>query len=145
MTVKAYVCWSVYIRTASLQKLRETHLPATAEALGEFEFDWEILLEEENPGLYRLVNYQNLVGQTAGDVILPVLQRASRLRDGWTVWGLHQLASPGLKHLAAHWEGQPSHEPPALVSVLLEMEPGQITGRTADGGGWQISQDESSS
>jgi hypothetical protein len=142
MTVRVYVCWSIYVRTSSIQEVRETHLPATAEALGELEFDWEILQEEQSPGLYRLVNYQNLAGETSADVILPVLQRAYRLRDGWTIWGLHQLASPELKHLAGCWKGQPSHKPPALVSVLFEMEPGQITGKTADGGGWQTSQKE---
>ncbi len=139
MTVKAYVGWSIYIRTSSIQKVREMHLPAIAEALGEFGFEWEVLQEEANPGLYRLVNYQNMTGETAADVILPVLRCAYRLRDGWTVWGLHQLADIDLKHLAGHWKGQPSHKPPAIDSVLFEMERGEVAGRTTDGG-WQISQ-----
>jgi hypothetical protein len=136
MTVRAYVGWSIYVRTSSIQKVRDTHLPATVEALGDFEFDWDILQEDENPGLYRLVNYQNLSGETAPDLILPVLQSAYQLRDGWTVWGLHQLTSPQVKHLAGHWQGRESSKPPAIESALFEMEPGYIEGKLA-AGGWQ--------
>jgi hypothetical protein len=49
---KARVCWSRYVKTK--RKSLEPHLAPMAAALGFLEFDWQILSEPENPGLFRL-------------------------------------------------------------------------------------------
>ena len=138
MSIQGYVWWSIYVRTSSLQKLKKVHLPPIAAALEALDFEWQIVTEEENPGLFRMVNYQNLEAATLAEIIIPVLRRAYRLADGWSISGLHDLTTGKLRHVMGGWNSRkPSSRPPSLESIVFELEPGKISGMTADGG-WKI-------
>ena len=139
MLVKGRVWWSIYVRTASARKLKEEHLPPIRSALETLQFGVQIIRERENPGLFRVVTFQNLTGGSVLEVVCPVLCRAYRLADGWRIGGLRDLDRGKLRHVTGVWSvGKPSNRPPALESMVFELEPGQITGVTADGG-WQTS------
>ena len=138
MSINGYVWWSIYVRTSSVRKLKAEHLPPIAAALEALEFEWQILTEPENPGLFRLVTYQNEEANTVADVVIPVLRRAYRLADGWSISGLQDLAANELRHVMGGWsEKKASNKPPALESMLFEIEPGQISGPNAEGG-WEL-------
>jgi hypothetical protein len=85
--------------------------------------------------LFRLVTYQNGEAGTVADVVVPVLRRAYRLADGWSISGLQDLAANELRHVMGGWHMKKrSNRPPALESMLFEIEPGQISGINAEGG-----------
>ena len=116
--IKAYVWWSVYVKTSNKRKLLSTHLPPITAALESLEFDWQIDVEEENPGLFRLVNYQNLVGNGVEDIVIPVLRRAYRLHTNWQISGLEDLARRELAHVMGGCNiGKPSNTPPREPDV----------------------------
>ncbi|MEO1774763.1 MAG: hypothetical protein AAFS07_07410 [Pseudomonadota bacterium] len=127
--IHAYVWWSLYVRTRDRRKLKETHLPSIEAALERLDFRWEIFTEEENPGLIRLVTYQNESGESPSDVILPALRRAYRLADGWRIDGLQTLATGQLNEVRAVWNSpMPVGGPPALESIAFEVRPGRFGG-----------------
>jgi len=97
--VNAHVWWSIYVKTSSEQELREAHLPPIAAALETIEFDWDIITEQENPVLFRLVNCQNFEGWRVEGVIVAVLRRAYRLANEWRISGLEALATGDLEHV----------------------------------------------
>jgi hypothetical protein len=72
----AHAWWSIYIRTSNKRKLLPSHVPPVNVALEHIEFAWHITAEPENPGLFRLVNYQNFEFNRVEDVVLPVIRRA---------------------------------------------------------------------
>jgi hypothetical protein len=86
--IKAHVWWDIYVKTASERELREAHLPLISAALENIEYDWEISSEQKNPGLFSVVNCQNLEGANAREIIVPVLRRAYRLSNEWKISGL---------------------------------------------------------
>ena len=138
MRAKGYVWWSIYVRTSSARKLKDVHLPPIEAALETLQFELQIINESENPGLFRLVTYQNLEGDGVLDLISPVLRRAYGLADGWSISGLGDLSRGELQHVMGGWSSKaPSNKPPALESMIFELQPGVVTGRTPDGG-WQI-------
>jgi hypothetical protein len=138
MSVQAYVWWSIYVRTSTVRKLKEVHLPPISDAIEALEFDWLITTEDDAPGLFRLVTYQNLHGESSADVIVPVLRRAYRLANSWWIQGLRDLADEQLHHVVGGWSVKTAaNRPPALESMMFEMQPGQISGMTDDGG-WQV-------
>ena len=136
--IKAYVSWSVYVKTSNKRKLKSTHLPPITSALEGLEFDWQIETETENPGLFRLMNYQNLAGDTVEQLIVPVLRRAYRLHTDWRISGLEDLASGELKHVVGRCDIRtPSPRPPSLESMVFEIERGRVLPMRRDGG-WPI-------
>ena len=136
--IKAHVWWSIYVKTSNLRKLKEAHLPPIADALESIEFDWEIRVENENPGLFRLMTYQNFETETVEEIVIPVLRRAYKLADSWTIHGLDDLSTGRLQHiLGGCTKPEPSNQPPSLVSLVFEVEPGRILPMSADGA-WQV-------
>ena len=136
--VKAYVWWSVYVKTSNKRKLLSTHLPPIVVALEGVEFDWQIDAEEENPGLFRLVNYQNLAGNNVEDIVIPVLRRAYRLHTNWHISGLEDLSKGALSHVMGSCSiSKPSPIPPSLESLMFEIEPGRVLPMRPDGG-WPV-------
>ena len=138
MNIQGYVWWSIYVRTSSMRKLKQVHLPPIEIALEALDFEWQILKEKENLGLFRLINYQNLEAATVAEVILPALRRAYCLANGWTISGLRDLAGDKLRHVMGMWDStKSSNKAPALESMIFELQPGQISGMIGDGG-WGI-------
>lgn len=134
--MKCRVWWSIYVRTKFEYKLRERHLPPINAALGDLEFAWDVISENESPDLLRLINYQNLEAETSSGIILPVIERAYKLANGWTILGLSQLSEDNLTHVMGTWAAKkPTSAAPALESMIFEIEPGHIGGMT-DEGGW---------
>src|SRR5262245_20218684 len=140
--VKAHACWSIYVRTCSRRDLMKAHLPPISEALEDIEHEWDISTERENPGLFRLVNYQNFEAASVEDVVVPVLRRAYRLTTEWRISGLDALSSGELKHVLGDCAAvPPSGHPPSLESVLFEIEPGRIrraSSAEAAAAGWPM-------
>lgn len=139
--VKAYVFWSIYVKTSNKRKLQEVHLPPITGALEGTEFDWVIETEEEHPGLFRVMTMQNLEGADVEDLIVPVLRRAYRLATEWKISGLEDLAAGELKYVmgACHIR-EPSNKPPSLESMMFEIEPGRILPATGDES-WRVVDD----
>jgi hypothetical protein len=137
--VNAYVWWSIYVKTSSEQELRDAHLPPIAAALESIEFDWDISTEQENPGLFRLVNCQNFEGGSVEGIIVAVLRRAYRLANEWRIWGLEALAAGELEHVQGDCDiRSPPKRPLSLVSMVFEIKRGRIL-PIQSGGGWQVS------
>ena len=135
MAIKAHVWRSIYVQCADAGKLRLKHLPAIDLALEKQDFPWEILRESLDSGLVRLFGFQNLEGETALDIVLPVLRRAYNLAGSWQIGGLEQISSGELRHVTGHWSTkQLSNKAPAIRDVLFEIEPGIVGGRARDGG-----------
>jgi hypothetical protein len=119
-------------------KLLSTHLPPIVAALEGVDFDWQIDVEEENPGLFRLVNYQNLVGNNVEDIVIPVLRRAYRLHTNWYISGLEDLSKGALSHVMGSCSiTKPSPSPPSLESLMFEIEPGRVLPMRPDSG-WLV-------
>jgi len=136
--INGYVWWSIYVRTKTIKKMRDEHLPLVNNALAPLEFEWQVFVERESPGLVRCVNYQNISADCIEDAMLHVLRRAYRLADSWTISELGDLDSGELKHITGSWScRKQSNKPPALESMIFELEPGQIAGKTDDGG-WAL-------
>jgi len=100
-------------------------LPPITAALERLEFDWDISTEPENVGLFRLVTCQNFEGVSLEDVIAPVLRRAYRLTNVWTISGLDALATGKLEQVNGHCRA-PASRPPYLESLVFDIEPGHI-------------------
>lgn len=133
--MQAFVWWSIYVRTANLRKLKAEHLPPIEDALGGTEFPWEIMREDGEAGLFRLVNHQNLSGARVEDLIIPVLCRAYKLVSPWSIAGLGDLGAGRLRHVMGSCMNPPiCPRPPALSSLVFEVQPGRIIERAA--GGW---------
>lgn len=136
--IGAYVRWNIYVRTGSIEKLKKVHLPAIDDRVQATEFAWQIVKEDENAGLFRAINCQNLSADTVSGVIVPVLERAYSLADGWTIYGLGDLGTNSLTHIFGSWSMKvPNNRPPAIESMVFEIEPGFISGMTHDEG-WQL-------
>ena len=138
--------WSIYVRTSTKRKLVETHLPPIESAIGPLDFEWEILVEDQNPGLFRIVNFQNISAERPEDIVLTVLRRAYSLTNGWRIFGLNDLDSKQITHIAGTWVVEkPTHTPPALESLMFELQPGKIGGMTGDGGWYPAGSEDISS
>ncbi len=125
--MKAYVGWSIYVRTGTIRKLTSVHLPAIDEALEHIEYDWSIIQEEEHPGLYRIMNFQNFEAEHVEDIVIPVLRRAYKLSNVWQISGLEALNNGVIRHIyGSFFSEKPTPNPPALHSVVFEIEPGQV-------------------
>jgi hypothetical protein len=136
--IKAHVWWSLYVKASTLSRLRQDHLPPITDALESLEFDWHIFTEEENPGLFRLVTYQNFECEKIDEIVIPVLRRAYKLANSWTIMGLDDLATGRLQHIyGSCGKPAPSHKPPALESLVFEVEPGRVLPMNSDGG-WKV-------
>jgi hypothetical protein len=136
--IKAHVWWSIYVQTSDVRKLRQEHLPPVQDALESIEFDWQILTEEESPGLFRLITFQNFEIENVIEIVLPVLRRAYKLADGWTITGLNDLSTGRLQHIyGCCWKPARLNKPPALESLVFEIEPGRILPMKSDGG-WPV-------
>lgn len=130
--------WSIYIRCKSKRKLIVDHLPTVTEAIGPLEFQWEIGVEDEAPGLFRIVTHQNFFNLPKSAVFEQTLSRAGRFRSDWHIMGLHTIA--GADPLYLHGSctiTKPSPHPPSLESLVFELEQGKIEGMTDDGG-WKV-------
>jgi len=139
--VRGFVWWSIYVRASSVKKAKEKHLPPIEAAIDGLEFEWEIFIEKENPGLVRMVTYQNIEGSDVTGVVVPVLQRAYCLANDWKIAGPHDLVSGKLQHVSGIWySAKPSSKAPALDSVAFELEHGRISGPTSEGG-WPVDGD----
>jgi hypothetical protein len=137
--IEVYVNWSIYVRTSNLRKLREAHIPPITAALESLDFDWEIRTEDESPGEFRLVTYQNLCCPTVDDLVITTLRRAYRLADGWCLSGLRALSTSELRHAYGFWKSdKPSNRAPAVVNMMFEIEPGRISRYDKETGGWQV-------
>ena len=138
--MKSHACWSIYVRASSREDLISAHLPSISAALEDIQYDWDISTERENPGLFRLVTYQNFETQNVEDVVVPVLRRAYRLTKEWRVSGLDALASGKLKYVHGDYTISPmSGHASSLESIVFEIEPGGIRRATraeADAAGW---------
>lgn len=128
MSIQGYVCWSIYVRASSVKKAKTTHLPPIVEALEGTEFEWEVFTEKGNPGVIRLVNYQNLQTESVEEIVLTVLRRAYGLVNNWSISGLHDLVRNELRSINGHWDngGKPSSRAPALESMMFELLPGRV-------------------
>ncbi len=136
--MSAYVFWSIYVQTSNKRKLLESHLPPIAEALENIEFDWEISTEPENPGLFRLIMFQNIDEPKVEGVVVTVLRRAFKLSRDWQIGGLEDLSAGKVRHFyGACTRPKISNTPPALNSLMFEVEPGKVLAPTEDGG-WPI-------
>ncbi len=137
--MKSHVYWSIYVRASSGKDLN-AHLPSISVALEDLQFDWNISTERENPGLFRLVTYQNFAAPSVENVVVPVLRRAYRLAKEWRISGLDALASGELNHVHGDWAvGLLSAHAPPLESIVFEIRPGGIRRATraeADAAGW---------
>jgi len=141
--MKAHIWWSIYVKTSTMQKLKQAHVPPIEAALETMEFDWEILAEEDEQGqrVFRLVTYQNFEFERVEDLVIPLLRRAYRLGTAWTIMGLGDLAAGELRSIfGSCYKPVRSNKPPALESLLFQVEPGQVLGMYPDGG-WQISRE----
>lgn len=135
--MQAFVYWSIYVRTASVKKLKDEHLPPIVAALENTPSEFDIHKEAENPGLLRAVTYQNIEAAAVLDVVGVVLRRAYRLADGWRIHGLSDLDRGDIRHVMGGWGiSSPKSRPPALESMMFEIEPGSIS-REAHGS-WRI-------
>ena len=138
VTVNGHVYWSIYVRTGSVQKLRATHLPEIDKALGPPQFKWQLLNEEESPGLIRLINYQNLSAENVAHLVTPVLVSAYSLGNSWTITGLSDLGAQKLRYVFGGWSmDKPNPRPPAVESMMFEISPGLVSGMNSDGG-WMV-------
>ncbi|MEL6335231.1 MAG: hypothetical protein AAFQ88_01170 [Pseudomonadota bacterium] len=127
--IHAHVWWSLYVGTRDRRVLKEMHLPPIEAALERIDFPWDILVEEENPGLIRLITYQNESGAELRDIVIPLLRRAYQLADGWRIDGLQGLSTGDLGDIRAVWNSAtPIGGPPALESIALEVRPGRFDG-----------------
>lgn len=137
--MQGHVLWSIYVRTSSVRKLKGDHIPPIEEALDGIEFPWEILREEDQKGIFRLVTYQNLHGECVEDLILPVLKRAYRLNSWWQVGGLRDLDAGQLRQVMGMCSNPPVKPvPPALYSMMFEILPGRMLGQQPEGGWFSL-------
>ena len=133
--MQAFIWWSIYVRAANLGKVKAEHLPPIEDALEGAEFPWEIMRDDGEAGLFRLVNYQNLHGARVEDLIIPTLRRAYRLASPWSITGLGDLGAGRLRHvMGSCTKPAISPRPPALFSLAFEIQPGRMIGTTATGG-----------
>jgi hypothetical protein len=136
--VWTHVWWSIYVKTSNLRKLREAHLPPIEAALEAKEFDWDITVEDESQGLFRLVTFQNFSTDAVEAVVIPVLRRAYRLASPWTIGGLDDLTTGSVRHVSGSCHKPPlGPKPPALERLMFEIEPGRILPMKEDGG-WPV-------
>lgn len=137
-TTTAHIWWSIFVKTSNLRKLKQAHLPPLELALERMEFDWHIVTEEESPGLFRLITYQNFEIERVDEIVIPLLRRAYKLSPTWTIMGLEDLATGRLQHIYGSCTNPPnSNKPPALESLVFEVEPGRILPMKQDGG-WPV-------
>lgn len=133
-----HIWWSIYVRAGKIQRLKERHLPAIDAALGPAEFEWDVTREDSCPELLRLVNYQNISGDTVEALILQVLRKLGRIAEGFSISGLGDLDAPTFRHMSGTWRSsKPAHRAPALEDIAFEVLPGRIAGMTNDGGWYQ--------
>jgi hypothetical protein len=135
--MKAYVWWSIYVRASSVDELKVKYIPPIDAALEQFSFDWQILRESSDVGLFRIINYQNLESSDSVGIIVPVLRRAYRLASTWSISGLDDLDGRELRHVLGGWSSKEPSATGGLFSMMFEIEPGEIAGMN-DQGGWDI-------
>lgn len=130
--------WSIYIKCRDKSRLLATHLPAVTDAIGPLDFEWEIVREEESPGLLRTMTFQNFRGVPAKEIVCTTLMRAGRLATTWNITGLHTVGSADAPYLFGSCViKKPRPKPPSIESIVFELEAGHIEGMTGDGG-WKI-------
>jgi hypothetical protein len=137
--MKAYIWWSIYIKTKNIAKLKSDHLHAIDEALEKIEFPWEISHADIDTGLFRIVNCQNLNDYSTHQVIISALRRAYKLAPTWSITGLSDLTTDTLNWVGGVCTDPPvKSRPPALASLSFEVQAGSVAGRSPEGG-WAIS------
>lgn len=136
MQVVAFVAWSLTVKAANKNKVQSVHIPALDKLLGKAEFGWQITSDSAT-GTFGITTYQNLQGEIE-HIILEVLRRAYRLRDGWNIHGLSALNTKELKCVIGGWRAfNKSNLIPSIESAMFELKEGNITG-ISDDGGWMV-------
>ena len=137
MAIKASVFWSISLACASLPKARTQHLPAILDILGDIEFGYDLFPAQEG-GQIVFATYQNLTGAKPAALVTPVLEKAFRLGNGWSLYNLDDLSG---KKLAANvlgsWTAQESAAQAPRRSMLFEIAPKTVVKRSKSGV-WQI-------
>lgn len=128
MSMNFVVIWSIYVQCKHKNRLIEVHLPAIEKAIGQPETGWTIEKEEEEPDQFRIVTHCNLQASSKDDAIIALIKNAYALFDGtWSFSGLSTLnVDRPLYIMAGVNIKTPQHQPPAITSVMLEVEQGSV-------------------
>lgn len=135
MLQKGYVFWSIYVASSSEMKVRQVHLPLISEALEGVQFKWDVFQEEGNPTETRCVNYQNFEFEHSDEMILPILRRAYRLANNWTILGLNEMFSRQSSYcIGSAIVKPPASHAPAVSNLMFEFVLGHTSGQSKSGG-----------
>lgn len=133
--VQGYVYWSIYLRAATAKKVKDVHLPRIETALGHHQFKWEISSEKERPGIYRVINFQNIESASASELVLQVLKAAFSLVDGWHICGLQNLNYGFINGITGGWKRQGNiNKNSSIDDMLFDISTGRVLGVNDDGG-----------
>lgn len=130
-----HVWWSIFVRTKDMRKMRQDHMPAIEAVLSKTAVPLRVHCDDQGPGLFRVVGYQNYDAVTMKDAVSAVLADAYALADGWRINGLGCLNTGKYRHIVGMWSmDKPSHRPPALESMMFEIERGLVRKENEHGG-----------
>ncbi len=123
MRPKFVVKWSIYIQCKLKNKLLNTHLPAVEKAVGKPDSGWSIE-KEDKPDLFHIVAHDELQAANKDQAALEVIKKAYALFGGtWSFSGLSTLnVDKPLYIMAGVNIETPQHLPPAITSIMLEVE-----------------------
>lgn len=126
------VRWSVYIRCSNRRKLREVHIPALDRAIKEphgprtwiYEREEPIEPAERNPNEHRIVALEKISGPYRDSLLSDLMRRLYNLAPNWNITARLDEDDPrGIYLMARHVKQDPGNKTPAVVDVLVELEP----------------------
>ena len=123
MKLKFVVMWSIYVQCKHKRKLVTVHLPAIDDAVGKPDGGWVIEKEDESD-LFRVISRRDFHASNKDEAAIALIRQAYALFDGtWSFSGLSTLNADRPLYIMAGANIQtPQHLPPAITSVMLEVE-----------------------
>jgi hypothetical protein len=129
------VYWSIYVRNRDKGSLLRVHLPLIEAIIGNPAIPFQVFKEDDNPGLFRIIAYQNYPNSPIKEAIPAILGTAYSLANNWNIGGLGCLATGAYSYVWGTWTmRKPSPTPPALESMMFEIERGLAREIDKDGG-----------
>lgn len=124
------ICWSVYIQCSNRQKLREVHIPALNEVIGEPHGPrtWSYVKEDHlgpdrDPNEHRIVAVEQIDGPYTDHFAIELFKRLYALKSDWRITArLDQRNKSGVYMMARH-TSPPGNAAPAVTDVLVELQP----------------------
>ncbi|WP_192360265.1 DUF317 domain-containing protein [Mesorhizobium mediterraneum] len=124
------IVWSIYFRCNNLRKLRDVHIPALEELIGQphggsgWVIDSENYIENRDRSLKRIVAVKRLEGPYIEQFLLDFMKRLYSLSPSWTIQARLSPSHPHGVYVCAHFSREtPASEAPAVVDALVELQP----------------------